>query len=450
MAYAYWKATSYTRGSDPTRRCPINLQLPPHRLPLTLPPGPRRVSDFLRFDAQGLAQLSVALVSTHTPRQCGIATFTSDLAEAIRRADPDIRTTWAAVDEAQSTHSYGPEVHWRIRQGCPDSYAEAAVALNNSDVDVVSLQHEFGLYGIWGETFDDHLETFLDVLEKPLVVTLHTVLPNPSPSVRDAVQRIGRRSDAIMAMAGRARAILEQEYGLDPAKVHVIPHGVPPMGSLDREAAKAELGLSGRRVISTFGFVDPRKGLEYMIEAMADVVRRHPDTLYMLLGRTHPDLARYEGEKYRGGLVDLVASRGLEGHVVFIDRYLSQEQILNYLVASDIYVTPYLDPNQITSGTLSYALGAGKAIVSTRYAHAVEALADRRGLLVDFRSAEALARAVTDILDSEELRAELERNATQYGAQMAWPSIGRRVAQLYRSVTAAAARTGAEQPLLAS
>lgn len=401
----------------------------------------------MRFDGQKPAQLNVALVSTHTPRQCGIATFTSDLAEAIRRADPDIRTMWAAVDEQHSTHSYGPEVRWRIQQGSPGSYTEAAVALNDSDVDVVSLQHEFGLYGIWGETFDDHLETFLQTLKKPLVVTLHTVLPKPSPSVLEAVRRIGRRSQAIMTMAGRARTLLEQEYGLDPATVHVIPHGVPPMGSVDREAAKAELGLSGRRIISTFGFVDPRKGLEYMIEAMADVVRRRPDTLYMLLGRTHPDLARYEGEKYRGGLVALVAARGLEKHVMFVDHYLSQEEILNYLVASDIYVTPYLDPNQITSGTLSYALGAGKAIVSTRYAHAVEALAGRRGLLVDFRSAEALARAVTSILDSEELRAELERNAAQYGGQMAWPTIGHRVAQLYRSVTA---RTGAEQPLLAS
>lgn len=387
------------------------------------------------------------MVSTRTPRQCGIATFTSDLAEAIRQADPDIQTVWAAVDEEHSTHPYGPEVRWRIRQGCPDTYTKAAIALNNADVDVVSVQHEFGLYGIWDKTFDDHLRTFLETLEKPLVVTLHTVLPNPSPSVLQAMRRIGDRSQAIMAMAGRARTILEEEYGFDPAKLHVIPHGVPVMGVHDREAAKAGLGLSGRRVISTFGFVDPRKGLEYMIEAMADVVRRHPETLYVLLGKTHPDLVRHAGEEYRTGLIDLVRALGLDEHVMFVDEYLSQEQILDYLVASDIYVTPYLDPNQITSGTLSYALGAGKAIVSTSYAHAVEALADRRGLLVDFRSAEALGRAVTNILDSDELRTDLQQNAARYGAHMAWPTIGRSVAQLYRSV---ATRISAEQPLRAS
>lgn len=399
------------------------------------------------FRGRTASAFNVAMVSTRTPRQCGIATFASDLDEAMRQADPDIWTTWAAVDEEHSTHPYGPEVRWRIRQGRPDTYTKTAIALNNADVDVVSVQHEFGLYGIWGETFDDHLRTFLETLEKPLVVTLHTVLPNPSPSVLQAMRRIGDRSQAIMVMAGRARTILEEEYGFDPAKLHVIPHGVPAMGVHDREAAKAELGLSGRRVISTFGFVDPRKGLEYMIEAMADVVRRHPETLYVLLGKTHPDLARHAGEEYRSGLTDLVRALGLDEHVMFVDEYLSQEQILDYLVASDIYVTPYLDPNQITSGTLSYALGAGKAIVSTSYVHAVEALADRRGLLVDFRSAEALARAVTNILDSAELRTDLEQNAARYGAHMAWPTIGRSVAQLYRSV---ATRTGAEQPLRAS
>ena len=202
----------------------------------------------------------------------------------------------------------------------------------------------------------------------------------------------------------------------------------------DREATKARLGLDGRRVISTFGFVDPRKGLEYMVEAMADVTRAHPSAVYLVLGRTHPDLARNTEDAYRRSLEALVEAHGLQGHVVFVDRYLSQAEILDYLLASDVYVTPYLDPHQITSGTLSYALGAGRAIVSTEYAHAVEALRDRRGLLVPFRSASALAEAVNSILTRPELQAELEQNARAFGARATWPAVAGRISRLYRAL----------------
>lgn len=422
---------------SPTR--PLGLALPPRTARPPHDASPARSA--LPPSSEGIPQrdpacppLHVAMVSTRTPRQCGIATFTQDLACAIKQADPGVQISWAAIDEEQATHAYGPEVRWRIRQQCADTYRQAARAISDSDVDLVSVQHEFGLYGLWGETFEDHLAPFLEALDKPLVVTFHTVLPDPSPSVLQAVRRIGERSQAVMAMAGRARSILEDTYGLDPAKLHVIPHGVPTMDGDGRETVKARLGLTGRQVISTFGFVDPRKGLEYMIDAMAEVVRDHPDALYVILGKTHPDLARRFGEQYRRTLTDLVHARGLQDHLLFVDEYLSQEKIRDYLVASDIYVTPYLDPNQITSGTLSYALGAGKAIVSTRYAHAVEALAAGRGLLVDFRSASALAAAVTRVLDSHHLRTTLERNAAGYGRHMTWPVVGRRVSRLYRSI----------------
>jgi len=384
------------------------------------------------------------MVSTYAPRQCGIATFTADLASAICKADPAVQITWAAINEEQSDHSYSPAVRWHIRQGHASTYDHAAVALNDSDIDLVSVQHEFGLYGLWDETFDDHLRPFLEALRKPLVTTFHTVLPDPSPSVRAAVRRAGDRSQAVVVMAVRAKQILEQEYGLDPDGIHVIPHGVPPVTATDRQAIKARLELEGRSVISTFGLVDPRKGLEYMIEAMAGVVRKRPDALYLILGKTHPELVRRAGERYRAGLVDLVQTRGLSGHVAFVDEYLSQAEILDYLVASDIYVTPYLDPNQITSGTLSYALGAGKAIVSTPYAHAVEALANHRGLLVGFRDAPGLADAVTRILDSDTLKDELEHNAYEYGSRMAWPNVGAQISRLYRSaVTSKGIDTGA-------
>ncbi|TAJ21446.1 MAG: glycosyltransferase, partial [Dehalococcoidia bacterium] len=376
----------------------------------------------------------VAMVSTHAPRLCGIATFTADLASAIAVADPAMRISWAAISEEGTDHRYGPEVKWYIRQQRAATYGRAASAINASDIDVVSIQHEFGLYGDWDETFDDHLEPFLDTLERPLVTTFHTVLPDPSPSVLAAVRRIGERSRAVVVMAERARGILSERYALDPSTIHVIPHGVPPVADRNRDAMKARLGLGGRRVISTFGLVDPRKGLEYMIEAMAAVVRRHPLALYLLLGKTHPELVRRAGERYRAGLRELVQAHGLEDHVRFVDEYLTQAEIVNYLVASDVYVTPYLDPHQITSGTLSYALGAGKAIVSTPYAHAIEALDEHRGLLVDFRSAHGLAQAVTRVLDSDMLRETLECNASTYGNQMAWPAVGANVSRLYRSV----------------
>ena len=380
--------------------------------------------------------LLIAFVATCPPRQCGIATFTSDLAQAIKAADPTVRMSWAAINNADSIRPYGPEVRWRIRQRQPESYRQVAEQLNASRVDVVSIQHEFGLYGIWGETFEDHLGPFFETLCKPAVTTLHTVLPDPSPSVRDAVRRIGRHSRRVVVMAETARRILANEYGLDAGKVLVIPHGVPPIEPRGRTRMKRQLGLPNRTIISTFGLVDPRKGLEYMIGAMESVVARHPDALYLIVGKTHPELVRRAGEAYRQELCDLVEARGLDRHVAFVDEYLTQRQIVDYLLASDVYVTPYLDPNQITSGTLAYALGAGKAIVSTPYLHAAEVLDEGRGILVDFRSEEQLARAVVRILDDPEFKQQLERDAYAYGHEMAWPNVGRRMLRLFRALAA--------------
>lgn len=378
--------------------------------------------------------LHIALVSTSLPRQCGIATFTADLVRAMQTADPGARFSWAAINEEYSIHPYGPQVRWRIRQRHPETYERAAADINTTNVDVVSIQHEFGLYGIWGETFDDHLAPFLETLTKPLVTTLHTTLPQPSPSVRAAVQRIATHSNAIIVMAHRGRTILEQQYGVDPAIVHVIPHGVPPTEPHGRLRMKRRLRLQDRTIISTFGLVSPRKGLEHMVRAMIDIIRTHPNALYLIVGKTHPELARYEGEAYRNQLIALVHDCGLDAHVAFVDEFLSQRDIVDYLLASDIYVTPYLDPNQITSGTLAYALGAGKAVISTPYLYAEEVLADGRGLLVDFRSDRGLAEAALSILDDPALKQRLEHEAYEYGRRMAWPHVGAQVMELLREV----------------
>jgi glycosyltransferase involved in cell wall biosynthesis len=252
--------------------------------------------------------------------------------------------------------------------------------------------------------------------------------------VREAVRRIGRRSDSVVVMAEMARSLLERVYGLEGRLIQVIPHGVPPIVPRGRTNMKARFGLDGRAVLSTFGFVDPRKGLEYMIRAMNAVVEHHPEALYLIVGRTHPELLRREGERYRDELRTLIRARGLERHVAFVDRYLTQQEIIDHLIASDVYVTPYLDPNQITSGTLSYALGAGKAIISTPYLHAVESLAGGRGVLADFRDSDALAALSLRILGDPSLKEQLERNAYASGRTMAWPVVGERVARLYRDV----------------
>ncbi|MBM2810093.1 MAG: hypothetical protein HW416_852 [Chloroflexi bacterium] len=378
--------------------------------------------------------LSVAFVSTCPPRQCGIATFARDLERALKAADHSVHVDWAAINEAMSIHAYGSEVKWRIRQGHPESYRDAAVQINSAPVDVVSLQHEFGLYGIWGEPFDDHLTPFLTTLAKPLVTTLHSVLPDPSPSVCASVRQIAQRSGQVVVMAERARALLIDDYEIAPAKVCVIPHGVPPVEPHGRGRIKGQLGLTGRTIITTFGLVDPRKGIEYMIEAMQEVRRQEPSALYLIVGKTHPELVRRDGEAYRTALWQRVRDLDLEEHVEFVDEYLSQPQIVDYLLASDVYVTPYVDPTQITSGTLAYALGAGKAIVSTPYPHAAEVLASERGLLVDFRSQTQLFAATLRILLDPDLKQRLEQNAFAYGRETAWPRVGERMLAVLRSV----------------
>jgi predicted GH43/DUF377 family glycosyl hydrolase/glycosyltransferase involved in cell wall biosynthesis len=386
--------------------------------------------------------MRIAFVSTYPPRRCGIATFSSDLLTSISSSDEDVEV--AAIDERNSVRAYGPEVRWRIRQGAPDGYVAAARSIGGSDVDVVCVQHEFGLYGLWkGEsweqdrwiegTYVDHLTPFLDEIGKPAVVTMHTVLPEPSPAVRQAVRDIAAASDGLVVMAETAVTILRDVYDIS-SPTTVIQHGMPHIEPTGRRELKEKLGLDGRAIISTFGLVGPGKGLEYVIESMPEVVARHPEALYLIAGQTHPELLRHHGEEYRNKLIDEVEGLGMADNVAFVNQYLQQQDVIEFLLASDIYVTPYLDPNQITSGTLSYALGAGKAVVSTPYLHAIEALADDRGILVDFRSPHQLADAFTAILDAPELKTRLETNAYAYANEFTWPKTGSRFLETMREL----------------
>jgi len=380
--------------------------------------------------------VKIAFVSTSVPRRCGIATFTADLKAAVQAADPGAKVLQAAIDEPVTVRAYGPDVRWRIRQGDAASYRAAAIAINASGVDVVNLQHEFGLYGTWTDgVFSDDLRPFLEELRLPLVTTLHSLPPDPSPSMREAVRTVAARSDVVVVMAQLAARSLAGRYGV-PRPPVVIPHGMPEIQPRGRRRLKKQLGIDGRAVISTFGLVDPRKGLQHVIAAMPAIVAQHPTAIYLIVGQTHPELVRTHGEAYRNELSQLIERLDLTGHVGFVNDYLTQRQIMDHLLASDVYVTPYLDPDQITSGTLAYALGAGKAIVSTRYLHAIEALADDRGVLVDFAAPDQIAEAVNSILGDPARKQRLEERAYAYGRESAWPRVGQRVMELMRDVVA--------------
>lgn len=382
--------------------------------------------------------LRIVFVSSQLPRRCGIATFSADLMAAVKAADPRVKLRVAAIDEPNEARLYDGKVRWRIRQGDPENYRAAAEAINRSKADIVNVQHEFGLYGTWTDgVYIDHLRPFLEALGKPVVTTLHSVPPDPTPSMREAIRSTVQLSDATVVMAEAAALVLARQYGIAEVPI-VIPHGMPSIHPHGRGRMKQKLGVPGRTLISTFGLVDPRKGIEFMIEAMPAIVSRHPAALYIVAGQTHPELRRVDGEAYRNRLIQTVKRLSLEASVSFVDEYMAQRDIIELLLASDVYVTPYLDPKQITSGTLAYALGAGKAIVSTPYLHAGEALADGRGVLVPFRDAGALADAVTGLLDNPDRKHELERAAYEYANDMAWPRTGEHWLALMRLVALSA------------
>jgi glycosyltransferase involved in cell wall biosynthesis len=393
--------------------------------------------------------MRVAFVSSAVPRRCGIATFTSDLASGVRLADPSVRMQFAAIDEPFAARTYGTDVTWRIAQEDPASYVAVGQAIGRSKVDVVNLQHEFGLYGVWHDGgYADHLRLFLRACAKPTVTTLHTVPPEPPAWMLAAVRDAADLSAAIVVMSATGARLLRDVYGISKVPV-VIEHGMPVIEPRGRRRLKRALSMEGRTVISTFGLVDPRKGLEYVVEALPQILAHDPTALYLVIGQTHPELLKRQGETYRNSLIATARRVGVTDDLRFVDEYLTQAEIVEYLLASDVYVTPYLDPAQITSGTLAYALGAGKAIVSTPYLHAREVLADGRGVLVPFRDPAAIAGAVAGILTDPLHKRALEERAYAYGRATTWPVIGQQVLTLMRHVAASRAATGVAPVLIA-
>lgn len=381
----------------------------------------------------------IAFVGDHLPRKCGIATFTTDLQQAVAAAHPQSHCFVVAVNDFADGYSYPEEVRFEIEEQDLSSYLRAADFLNISNVDVVCVQHEFGIYG---GPAGGHILAFLRELRMPVVTTLHTVLREPNADQRRVMEGLIALSTRLVVMADRGRQMLRDIYLVPAAKIDLIPHGIPDVGFVDPAYFKDLFGVEGRIVLLTFGLLSPNKGIEHVLNALPQIVAEFPEVVYIVLGATHPNELREHGEAYRTSL-ELVAKKNkVDKNVIFYNQFVDLENLKEFIGAADLYITPYLNEAQITSGTLAYAFGAGKAVVSTPYWHAAELLADDRGVLVPFADSSALAREVGALLRDDTRRHSMRKNAYRIGREMIWSN----AAQLYmRAFEAARLEVAAPQ-----
>lgn len=365
----------------------------------------------------------VVFLSTFPPRECGIAAFTQDLSSTFNQLyAPDIESKIVAMNVSDvQEFNYPKKVIYQISQSKTQDYADVARKLNSlPEVKLVNIQHEFGIFG---EDWGSNLLVFLDTIKKPVVITFHTVLPDPETRLEEVVNELAGKADMIVVFTKRSKDILLQDYAVEKNKIQVIPHGIHPVTLTESAAAKASLNFSGRTVLTSFGFLSEGKGVEYVIEALPEVIKKFPDAVYLIIGTTHPLVLQKKGEKYRNFLLDKVYKLKLAGHVKFYNRYLELGELLEFLKATDIYISPSLNPNQAVSGTLSYALGTGRAVISTAFAQAKEAITPNVGILVDFKKPKEFTAALIKLLSNEPLRKEMGKNAYFSTRSMIWPNV---------------------------
>ncbi len=369
----------------------------------------------------------IAVIGNSLPRRCGIATFTTDLQRAISTSRPNLETCIVAMTDHGQTYDYPASVAFQVRDDAIGDYVRAADFLNAGRFDVACLQHEYGIFG--GEA-GAHILELLSRLTMPVVTTLHTVLAKPNVGQRAVMERVVEGSSRIIVMANKGRELLRSVYRVPDEKIEVIAHGIPDFPFVEPDAAKAKLGFSGRSVILTFGLLSPSKGIEVMIDAMPSILKQRPDAVYLVLGATHPNLVRDQGEAYRKSLMARVQALGVEKQVVFLDRFVDQSTLLEFISMCDVYVTPYLNEAQMTSGTLAYSFGLGKAVVSTPYWHARELLADGRGVLVSFGDAAGIGKEIAQLLTDDPRRQAMREQAYAASRSMTW----QRTAERYLTV----------------
>ena len=378
-----------------------------------------------------MSQLSsLAFIGNSLPRRCGIAAFTTDLQQAISASCADVKTCIVAMTDHGYAYEYPSVVRLQVNDDRIGDYVHAADFLNAGQFEVVSLQHEFGIFG--GEV-GEHIMALLSRLTMPIVTTLHTVLSEPTPLQRRVLDRIVDASSKVVVMAEKGRELLRTVHRVPAEKIEIIPHGIPDMAFVEPDQAKLKLGFSGRTVILTFGLLSPNKGVEVMIDAMPSILKSHKNAVYVVLGATHPNLVRHHGEAYRESLVARVRALGIEDHVVFFDQFVDRATLLGFISMCDVYVTPYLNEAQMTSGTLAYSFGLGKAVVSTPYWHARELLADGRGILVPFGDVTAIGNEIAGLLTNNARRQAMRKRSYSSSRSMTWERTAERYLTAFES-----------------
>ena len=382
-----------------------------------------------------MTNMKIAVIGNYLPRQCGIATFTTDLCDSIagRLHKSGEHLKVVAMDDISKGYPYPDRVGFQVRANVQSDYIHAAEFLNVHEFDVAILQHEFGIFG--GED-GCHIFHLIKNLRMPVIATLHTILKDPSAGQRAVIQELAKCTDSLIVMAHKARMLLNDSYGIEDSKIIFIPHGIPdvPFAGPGSDSFRAQLGLTGRKIILTFGLLSPGKGIEVMLNAMPAIIERHPDVSYIVLGETHPHIIKDKGDSYRQRLYQQVSRLGIEDHVLFHNRFVDLETLTQYMTTTDIYVSPYLNEEQIVSGTLSYAVGMGAAVVSTPYWHAQELLAEGRGCLVPFNDPVVLAEKINHLLEHEDERNEIRKKGYQFSRSAVWKAVAGKYLNLGREV----------------